>query len=96
MAKNNRNQRQAPSQQPAANAAPAAPRIMLVNYAVFSFKNGTAIKAPIDTADAGKAILRDVLVSLTSGKPYINEEKGILFNPSELSHNFLVVEQVQQ
>lgn len=93
MTKNNRNQQLVANTQP---AAPVAPNFVLVNYAVFSFKNGTAIKAPIENADAGKAILRDVLVSLTIGKPYINEEKGILFNPSELSHNFLVVEQVQQ
>jgi len=96
MAKNNR---KAPAgSQPAQPSAStqAAPQIVLMTYACFSFKNGNAIKAPVDNGDVGKAVLRDVLVSLTSGKPYINEEKGIVFNPTELSHAFLAVEQVQR
>jgi len=96
MAKNNR---KAPAGAVAAQPstpAPAAPQIVLVSFAVFSFKNGNMIKAPVDNADIGKAILKDVLVSLSTGKPYINEEKGIVFNPTELSHAFLAVEQVQR
>jgi hypothetical protein len=68
----------------------------MVHYVCFSFKNGNTIKAPVDSGDSAKAVLRDVLVSVTSGKPYINEEKGILFNPVELSHSFAVVERAAQ
>lgn len=86
-----KNQQQQPAPQ-----VPAQRNMVLVTYACFSFKNGNAIKAPLDNAEAGRAVLKDVLASLTSGKPYINEEKGIVFNPTELSHSFLAVEQVAQ
>jgi len=79
----------------AADAKPVLPKIKIMRYAVFSMKNGQSVKTPIDGDETGRSILKDCFVTISTGKPYLNEERGILINPVELSHAYLTMEQVQ-
>ena len=85
---------------PAKKAAPAAqvqmPKVTVMPFLVFAFKSHSGgIKTPIQDEATGKALLKEIYVSLNEGKPYFNEERGILINPGEVSHVYLAQEQVK-
>jgi len=52
----------------------------------------TGSKVAVESLEAGKALLKDIYVALNTGKPYLNEERGLVYNGSEISHAFLTVE----
>ncbi len=89
----------APAQTPQERAAVPtgqAPKIALVAFAVLAFKNHAAgVKIPVEHDVKGKALVKDVYIAMNENKPYYNEERGILVAPGELSHVYLVQEQVQ-
>lgn len=76
-----------------AGAKAASKQIMVITYAVFAFRNGGGMKTPIESEDAGRAILKEIYVCSDKDKPYLNEERGLFFHPSELSHAYLAKEQ---
>jgi hypothetical protein len=78
-----------------APATPAPGEVKVMRFAVFSMKNGQAVKTPIDSEETGVKILKDVAKSMVDGKPYSNTDRGIVVNPYELSHAFTTMEQVQ-
>lgn len=81
---------------PAKPVAPAAPTIKVVNYIVFAFKGSAqGVKSAIPNEAAGHVILKEVYFAINEGKPYFNEERGLLINASELSNVYLTQEQVQ-
>ena len=91
-----------PAQGPVAQPKPPGvdvqlPRVAVITYVTISFVNNTnSIKIPVDGVETGKKILSEVFSAQRSGKTYYDENRGILFKTSELSHAFLSMEQVKQ
>jgi predicted aconitase with swiveling domain len=57
--------------------------------------SGTGSKVAVESVEAGKALLKEIFFAINSGKPLINEERGIVYNGTEISHAFLTIEQVK-
>jgi hypothetical protein len=55
----------------------------------------TGSKVAIESVEAGKALLKEIFVAISTGKPLFNEERGLVYNGTEISHAFLTLEQVK-
>lgn len=91
---------QAPAVQPLKDAnadkQPGAPEVKVQAFLIVGIKGSTTgSKVAIESVEAGKALLKEIFVAISTGKPLINEERGIVYNGTEISHAFLTLEAVK-
>lgn len=72
------------------------PTVKVQAFLIVGIKgSGTGSKVAIESVEAGKALLKEIFVAISTGKPLINEERGIVYNGTEISHAFLTLEAVK-
>jgi hypothetical protein len=80
---------------PAQPAAPAAEQKVVALFVMFAMKTGNPVRTQVGTVQDGAKILKEVYFSINEKKPYLNEERGILINPEEISSVYVIAEQVK-
>lgn len=67
------------------------------NFLIVGVKgNPNGVKVFVESLDVGKNLLNFIYVAISEKKPYINADRGLLFNGTEVTHAFLTLERIQQ
>lgn len=75
-------------------AAEQAPKFQA--FLIVGFKGGeTGSKVVIKNIEDGKDLLKEIFVAISTGKPFYDEERGLVYNGFDISHAFLTLEAVK-